>query len=115
MWGASFSHFTHTEKRFISSGVNEETEDALNQQAYDECMHRVDITKQPIDKTRYFIPWGHKTFELDIFHGVHEGIAVLEIELESMDEKFELPPFLEVIREVTAEKEFANSQLAEKL
>ena len=115
MWGASFAHFTHTTKKFVSAGINEEVEVLLNKDKYDASISRADLTKESIDKVRYFIPWADKLFELDIFGGSHEGLAILEIELTSMDEPFELPPFLEVIREVTAEKEYSNNQLADKL
>jgi adenylate cyclase len=34
-----------------------------------------------IDKTRYYIPSGHHTFEVDVFHGKNEGLIIAEIEL----------------------------------
>lgn len=58
-----------------------------------------------VDKTRMvFGRW-----ELDIFHGRHEGLAVAEIELTSADEVIELPYFIG--REVTGDPRYYNSAL----
>lgn len=114
MWGKQMiPHFTMTSKRHIAQGINEETPDApLTIDSYNLLLSQVDPAKQAVEKTRYFVTWAGKLFELDIFHGVHEGLAILEIELTDMSESFELPPFLEVVREITNEKEYSNVNLA---
>jgi len=62
-----------------------------------------------IDKTRYEIPAGEHTFEVDEFHGNHEGLVIAEIELTSEDEHFERPPWLS--EEVTGDERYYNSAL----
>lgn len=62
-----------------------------------------------IDKTRYLVPWGGKTFEVDVFHGAHEGLVVAEIELQSESEDFERPSWLGL--EVTGDPQYYNSNL----
>lgn len=62
-----------------------------------------------IEKTRYDIIYGGKKWEVDVFEGDNSGLVVAEIELESEDESFELPPW--VLREVSADKRFANTSL----
>ncbi len=62
-----------------------------------------------IDKTRYLVPLGSHTFEVDEFHGDNEGLVVAEVELRAPDEPFDRPPFLG--REVTGEVRYYNSQL----
>ena len=47
-----------------------------------------------IIKTRYLIPSGRHTFEVDVFHDKNEGLVIAEIELESEDEQFEIPEWL---------------------
>jgi adenylate cyclase len=47
-----------------------------------------------IDKTRFDVPFGGRTWEVDVFHGANEGLVVAEIELSSEDESFERPPWL---------------------
>jgi len=62
-----------------------------------------------IMKSRYFIPYGQHTFEVDVFHGKREGLVIAEIELESFGEPFEKPEWLG--EEVTGRPEYYNSNL----
>lgn len=80
-----------------------------------------------IDKTRYLVPWGGaqgcgaeacgggeaqgcgRVFEVDVFHGAHEGLVIAEIELGSEDEAFERPSWLGL--EVTGDLRYYNSNL----
>ena len=113
--GATFDHFTHTRKSYISPGTNKETEINLDKKRYNrEILKHSDPEKNVIVKVRHFVEWKGLLFELDIFEGAHKGLAVLEIELKDINQHIELPPFLEVIREVTDEEEFSNFNLASK-
>ena len=62
-----------------------------------------------IDKTRWLVPCGDFTFEVDEFHGDNAGLVVAEIELPSVDATFEKPDWLG--QEVTGERRYYNSQL----
>ncbi len=62
-----------------------------------------------VEKTRYLVPVGNHTFEVDEFHGDNEGLVMAEVELGSEDEDYERPPFLGV--EVTGDRRFYNSHL----
>jgi adenylate cyclase len=62
-----------------------------------------------IDKTRYYIPFGDHTFEVDVFHGKNEGLVIAEIELKSESEEFEKPEWLG--EEVTDNPQYYNSNL----
>ncbi len=62
-----------------------------------------------VDKTRYLVPAGGHTFEVDEFHGDNEGLTVAEIELGSEDEAFEHPSWLAA--EVTGDRRYYNSSL----
>ena len=64
-----------------------------------------------VSKTRYFIPAGKHTWEVDIFEGANFPLAVAEIELSSEDETFELPDW--ITTEVTGDKRYNNTYLAE--
>ena len=64
-----------------------------------------------LSKRRWLLLYNGKCFELDIFPFWADR-ALLEIELKSETENFELPPFLHVIKEVTQDKTFRNSVLA---
>lgn len=62
-----------------------------------------------IDKTRYLVPKGTHTFEVDEFYGDNEGLTVAEVELGSEDEVFERPSWLS--SEVTGDRRYYNSAL----
>lgn len=63
-----------------------------------------------IDKTRHEIPVGEHIFEVDEFHGAHDGLVVAEVELQSETEAFTRPDWLG--EEVTGDKRYYNSQLS---
>jgi adenylate cyclase len=62
-----------------------------------------------IVKTRYLVPSGKHTFEIDVFHDKNEGLLIAEIELSSEDEQFEKPVWLG--EEVTGNPAYYNSNL----
>ncbi len=62
-----------------------------------------------IDKTRFLVPVGNHTFEVDEFYGDNEGLTMAEVELSAPDEPFEKPDFIG--REVTGDRRFYNSHL----
>ena len=62
-----------------------------------------------IDKTRYLVPSGRHTFEVDEFYGDNEGLVMAEVELSAPDEPYEAPDFIG--REVTGDRRFYNSHL----
>lgn len=62
-----------------------------------------------IDKTRYEIPVGKHTFEVDEFYGENSGLTLAEIELESETESFLKPDWLG--EEVTGDRRYYNSCL----
>lgn len=65
-----------------------------------------------IDKTRYLVrnTDGVHVWEVDEFHGRHEGLVIAEIELSSEDEPFDRPSWLG--EEVTGDPRFYNSFLS---
>jgi CYTH domain-containing protein len=64
-----------------------------------------------IEKERFYIPFAEHIFEVDVFHGRHEGLIIAELELQSETESFERPDWLG--KEVTGKREYYNSWLSE--
>lgn len=62
-----------------------------------------------IDKTRYLVPSGSHTFEVDEFYGDNEGLVLAEVELKSEWESYEKPDFIGI--EVTGDHRFYNKQM----
>lgn len=62
-----------------------------------------------IHKTRWLVPVGKHTFEVDEFFDDNAGLILAEVELASEDEVFEHPDFLG--EEVTGDRRYYNSCL----
>jgi adenylate cyclase len=65
--------------------------------------------KPLIDKIRYKIPFGGFTWEVDVFKGENEGLIFAEIELESVDQPFDIPEWIG--EEVTGDPKYYNANL----
>ena len=65
-----------------------------------------------LSKVRYKIAIENHIWEVDVFSGNNQGLIVAEIELESENEKFVLPTWID--REVTGEEKYYNSNLVTK-
>jgi len=63
-----------------------------------------------VSKTRYFLPQGNRTWEIDLFNGELSGLILAEIELESESEEIYLPNWIS--KEVSFEPRFFNSSLS---
>jgi len=63
-----------------------------------------------IEKTRYKINHHGKSWDVDIFHGLNEGLYMAEIELESTEEEFDLPEWAG--KEVSHDPRYYNSYLS---
>lgn len=63
-----------------------------------------------IEKIRYRIEFGGKTWEVDEFFGENEGLILAEIELKFADEGYDKPTW--VGEEVTNDQRYYNSYLA---
>ena len=75
----------------------------------EEARELLRFSRGTIDKTRYLVPVGRHTFEVDCFYGENEGLVMAEVELKSEDESFERHAWLG--REVTGDRRYYNSQL----
>ena len=62
-----------------------------------------------IEKTRYLIPHGDHTWELDIFEADNRGLIVAEIELSSENESFLKPEW--ITEEVSYDSRYRNANL----
>ena len=62
-----------------------------------------------ISKTRHIVPFAGHRWEVDEFHGQLQGLTFAEIEIPSVDCRYQVPPF--VGRDVTTDARFYNSRL----
>lgn len=109
--------YYYTEKTKISGGVRAESEKKISKSEYINLLnYEADDGFNEIIKKRYCFVWENQYFELDVFSGPERlaGLHLLEVELTEENDKVSMPPFIEVIRDVTEENEFTNYALARK-
>ena len=97
-----------TKKTPVGKGANEEEEYVISKEEYENC----GPIKSSLSKFRRVYKIDDLKFEVDIFLHIH--LVILEVELRSLDQEFDMPDFLQklIIYEVTGIKEFNNSSLS---
>lgn len=70
-----------------------------------------ELSESEVAKKRYEIELDGKVWEIDVFEKLNQGLIVAEIELMSEEEEFAKPIW--VREEVTKDKRYLNSNLAE--
>lgn len=77
----------------------------------DDARQMLDLA-QPnvVEKTRYLVPHGGLTWEVDVFAGAHTGLIMAEVELEAEDQAITLPDWAG--QEVSHDDRYANASLA---
>jgi len=103
--------YTRTQKIRITAVSAEEYESEISKEEYDELLKNADSERTPVHKTRYVVPTGKHLAEIDLYP-FWQKQAILEVELSREDEEFILPPFIEIIREVTSDVRYKNARLA---
>ncbi len=68
------------------------------------------FSNQTIEKHRYIVMFKRKKWEIDVFGGLNKGLIIAEIELQSVDEEFEIPTW--ATEDVSADWRYHNSNLA---
>ena len=106
--------YVRTVKKRLTMLRAVEEENDLTAAEYEAALTQADPTRRPIEKTRFCIPFGGKTLEIDLYR-FWQDRATLEVELTREDEEFALPPYVRVIREVTDDKRYKNVNLAREL
>ena len=100
------AYFTYKGEGLLA---REEIEKEISLEAFEHLLPKVD--GHTIEKTRYIIPYGKYTIELDVFHGHKEGLVMAEVEFGSIaeSESFEKPEWFG--EEVTENKEYHNCNM----
>ena len=106
--------YTETMKRSLSPIRRIELERELSEEEYNRRLSNRDPRRQTIQKTRYCLPYGGHTYEIDIY-SFWRNQAVMEVELQNEKEEITLPPFIRVIREVTSDQQYSNYALAREV
>lgn len=106
--------FYYTEKKDIGLGERDEIETRITPAEYISYLAEADTNLHQISKERYCFIYRNQYFEMDLYP-FSDKYAILEIELNSMDDKIELPTNLTIIKEVTHNSKYRNNSLAKSL
>ena len=106
--------YIETVKRPVSGMRAVEEERPLPREEYEALLLQADPERRPIVKTRYCLPHGKHTVEVDVYD-FWQDRATAEIELQDEGEAVTLPPCLTLIREISDDPRYKNVNLAKEL
>jgi CYTH domain-containing protein len=106
------STYTHTAKRVVGTGQRVKMERQITGREYIAFLAQADPARRTLKKRRRVFLWANQYFEWDIFIDPRPGLELLEVEVEAIDGPVQLPPFLEIERDVTDDPQYANHRIA---
>ena len=106
--------YIKTVKERISTLSCYEDEHRISREEYESLLLTADEEKKSIHKTRYSFEYCDHTLEIDVYDFWNDR-ATLEIELKSEDEAFSIPSFIEIIKEISADGRYKNTNLAKSV
>ena len=103
--------YVYTYKERLSDMTRREFERDLSEAEYTELLSRKTPGTVTIRKDRHIFRYADLTYELDVYE-FWDDKATLEAEVQSEDTPIPIPPCVTLIKEVTADRRYNNSQLA---
>ena len=103
--------YTENIKERISGMSAIENEREIDFVEYSELIKNIQSGTSSVLKTRRTVEYCGLVFEFD-FYEQWVSTCIMEVELPSENTDFELPPFVEVVREVTGVKTYSNHSMA---
>ena len=103
--------YTETKKIRLDKMSAIEDECEISPERFDELIKNVKEGTRPILKVRHVFDFDGFCFELDVYPE-WKHTCIMEVELESADVNFEIPPFIKVVEEVTGRKEYSNFSMS---
>ena len=103
--------YVYTCKKRISMIKCIEEEKDISKDEYERLLQEADKSLRPIEKVRYKLPFGEHVYEIDIYP-FWKNKAVMEVEIDSEEEEFQIPPTVKIIKEVTQDVRYKNFSLA---
>lgn len=103
--------YVYTYKERLSDMTRREYERLLSEREYADLLKRKNPAAITIVKDRHRFTYAGLLYELDVYD-FWDHQATLEAEVESEDTPIPIPPCVHLIREVTADRHYNNSQLA---
>lgn len=104
--------YTKTFKRKISDLTRVEYEEEITQEEYLELLKKKKKGFNTISKVRYTFVYMGFTYEIDVFPFWNDR-AFMECEVKSENIEIPIPPCVDIIKEVSFDKRYRNSYLAQ--
>lgn len=103
--------YTETEKIRIDAISAFENEKEIDCRRFSELRARQRKDSRVIEKTRITFRFGERLFEVDVYPE-WKRTAIMEVELPERDTEIDLPPFIEIVKEVTGDKAYSNASMS---
>ena len=103
--------YVYTYKIKLSDMTRREYERDLNEEEYTDLLDRKIPGTITIEKDRHSFLYSGLTYELDVY-SFWDDKATLEAEVKSEDTPIPIPPCVTLIKEVTHDRRYNNSQLS---
>lgn len=103
--------YYYTEKKFISAAVREENEKTISADEFEALLAEADNELAPVIKTRSILIYLNQRFEIDSYP-FEDKLEVMELELSSEAQEIFLPPYVDIVKEITGISEYSNANLA---
>lgn len=111
VWNGKPVYVLNSKKR-VSPREIIETEQQINSNLYQTMLQQADPYRHPIEKLRRSFIWKGQYFELDEYRQPTPDLLILETKGITENETVNLPPFLEIVKDITGCQEYYNYNLA---
>ncbi len=112
--GADGVRYFLTEKRPLGGLARAEDEREIDAAEYDSLLRDARPDSGTVVKTRYVVPHGAQTLEIDVFEAP-AALVLLEVELSREDETVALPAWAASAIDVSDDGRYTNAALARSL
>ncbi len=109
----SYIYFYGT-KQILSGSTSTTLEEKINKKEYKVFKTIADTRLKEIFKERYCFVHNNLYFKLDVYP-FWKYVAILEVELTEENQHFQIPSFINFIRDVTEDKTFKNISIAKQI
>ncbi len=106
--------YVHTTKIIDSDNNQIETERQINGNLYESMLQQADPYRHTIRKHRQSFIWQGQFFEIDTFMSPVSGLTIMETKGISKHEEIKIPPFVEIIEDITGNKRYYNYNIARR-
>ena len=106
--------YIKTFKKDVTGITRIEVEEEISEAEFERLSKFLSEGTAPVEKNRYTFLYDGYTCEVDVFP-FWKDKAFLEIEVESENVKPPVPPFINVIKDVSTDKMYRNSVLAQMI